>query len=87
MALSAQSTNLAELARWSCETYGDTDAIRDGDVAITFSELGDLSRQAAAALVAAEVKPGDVVAIWAPNCWQWVVMAMACHAPEPCYFR
>ena len=76
MTLSAQSTNLAELARWSCETYGDTDAIRDGDVAITFSELGELSRQAAAAIVAAEVEPGDVVAIWAPNCWQWVVMAM-----------
>ena len=27
----------------------------------------------AAALIATGIEPGDRVAIWAPNCWEWVV--------------
>ena len=76
MSLSPQSTNLAELARWSCETYAEVVAIRDGDTSLTYAELGEVTRKAAAAMIASGVGPGDVVAIWAPNCWQWLVASM-----------
>ena len=76
MSLSPQSTNLAELARWSCETYSEVVAIRDGDTSLTYAELGEVTKNAAAAIIAAGVGPGDVVAIWAPNCWQWLVASM-----------
>ena len=81
MSLSPQSTNLAELARWSCETYSEVVAIRDGDTSLTYAELGEVTKNAAAAIIAAGVGPGDVVAIWAPTVgsgsWhQWVSVAL-----------
>ena len=52
MSLSPQSTNLAELARWSCETYSEVVAIRDGDTSLTYAELGEVTKNAAAAIIA-----------------------------------
>ena len=46
MQLSPQSTNLAELARWSCETYSEVVAIRDGDTSLTYAELGEVTKKA-----------------------------------------
>ncbi|MEW5812617.1 MAG: 3-((3aS,4S,7aS)-7a-methyl-1,5-dioxo-octahydro-1H-inden-4-yl)propanoate--CoA ligase FadD3 [Actinomycetota bacterium] len=46
---------------------------------LTFAQLRAEVRQAAAALVAAGVEPGDRVAIWSPNTWHWVVACLAIH--------
>lgn len=40
---------------------------------LTYGELQARVDQLAAAVVAAGVQPGDRVAIWAPNCWEWIV--------------
>ncbi|MCP5030794.1 MAG: AMP-binding protein, partial [Actinomycetia bacterium] len=70
------ATTLPELIRWSTSTYADGDAIRDGDMTLTYHQLGIEIDRAARALVQSGVLAGDAVAVWAPNCWQWVTAAM-----------
>ncbi|MCB0970477.1 MAG: FadD3 family acyl-CoA ligase [Acidimicrobiales bacterium] len=52
---------------------GDREAIVDGDRRWSWRELGEQVERATAAYVAAGIEPGDRVAIWAPNCAEWVV--------------
>lgn len=66
---------LAEAA----EHYADREALIDGDMTFTFTELATAVEQAALALLASGVAKGDRVAIWAPNCWEWAVVALATH--------
>jgi acyl-CoA synthetase (AMP-forming)/AMP-acid ligase II len=56
-------------------TRGETPAIHDADVVVTWAELERIARRAAAAYIAAGVEPGDRVAIWAPNVWEWIPAA------------
>jgi acyl-CoA synthetase (AMP-forming)/AMP-acid ligase II len=44
---------------------------------LTFAELRDEVRRAAAALIDLGVAAGDRVAIWSPNTWHWVVACLA----------
>jgi acyl-CoA synthetase (AMP-forming)/AMP-acid ligase II len=53
-------------------------AIVDGDTRISYAELAQWMQQVAAGLHARNLGPGDMVAIWAPNSWQWVIGALAC---------
>ncbi len=74
--------SIPELIRWSTDTFADRDAIRDGgtpdgDTVLTYRELGQRIDRAARAMVAQGVEAGDTVAVWAPNCWQWVVAGLA----------
>jgi len=43
----------------------------------SFNELADRVEATARGMVAAGVQTGDAVAIWAPNCWEWVVALLA----------
>ena len=56
---------------------GDAEAVVDlsvvPEVRISFDDLAERSRALARSLVAVGVEPGDRVAIWAPNTWEWVV--------------
>ena len=56
--------------------FGDAEAIVDGDVRLTYRQLRDWVRRLAAAFVDGGVRPGDRVAICAPNTWHWVVAAL-----------
>jgi acyl-CoA synthetase (AMP-forming)/AMP-acid ligase II len=49
------------------------------DRALTFADLRDEVRRAAAAMIALGVSTGDRVAIWSPNTWHWVVACLATH--------
>jgi len=49
------------------------------DRTITFAELRDEVRHAAAAMISLGVNTGDRVAIWSPNTWHWVVACLATH--------
>jgi HIP---CoA ligase len=53
-------------------------AIVDGDVRLTYAELARRMHEVAAGLYASRLSRGDVVALWAPNSWQWVVSTLAC---------
>jgi HIP---CoA ligase len=44
---------------------------------LTFAQLRDEVRRAAAAMIDLGVRAGDRVAIWSPNTWHWVVACLA----------
>jgi len=66
----------ALIERAACE-FADAEAISDGGMSMTFAELGIRVDESAAALVRSGVDPGDTVAVWAPNTWEWVVAALS----------
>ncbi len=57
----------------------DHDALVTPDKSLTYGQLRDEVRHAAAAIVDLGVAAGDRVAIWSPNTWHWVVAALAVH--------
>jgi acyl-CoA synthetase (AMP-forming)/AMP-acid ligase II len=65
--------SIPALTAAAADRFGEQLAIRDGDHRVTFSALDREARTFAAALVASGVNPGDRVAIWAFNSYEWVV--------------
>ncbi|RDH78635.1 fatty acid--CoA ligase family protein [Mycolicibacterium moriokaense] len=49
------------------------------DRRLTYAQLRDEVRTAAAAMIDLGVAAGDRVAIWSPNTWHWVVACLATH--------
>jgi acyl-CoA synthetase (AMP-forming)/AMP-acid ligase II len=47
---------------------------------LTYAELDRLRLDATRALIAMDIRPGDRVAIWAQNCVEWIVAALAIHS-------
>ncbi|MBK7777469.1 MAG: AMP-binding protein [Sandaracinaceae bacterium] len=68
------------MVRQCAATYGDALAVVDGDVSLSFVELSARVDEAAKAYMAAGIQKGDRVAIWAPNMWEWMVVAVGAHA-------
>jgi acyl-CoA synthetase (AMP-forming)/AMP-acid ligase II len=58
----------------------DRPALVDGEVTLTFVSLAGRVRAVAKALIGSSIEPGDRVAIWAPNMWEWVVVALGVHS-------
>ncbi|OBF16494.1 3-((3aS,4S,7aS)-7a-methyl-1,5-dioxo-octahydro-1H-inden-4-yl)propanoate--CoA ligase FadD3 [Mycobacterium sp. ACS4331] len=75
---SVPQTTPAVLDRIS-RTLPDHEAVITADRALTYAQLRDEVRRAAAALVQHGVAAGDRVAIWSPNTWHWVVACLATH--------
>ncbi|WEO96832.1 FadD3 family acyl-CoA ligase [Streptomyces sp. FXJ1.172] len=67
---------IPELVRWSARRYADAEAVVEGRTRITYAELGARIERAAAACLASGVETGDRVAVWAPNCLDWIVAAL-----------
>ncbi len=59
------------------DRFSDYDALVTLDRRLTFAELRDEVRRAAAAMIDLGVRAGDRVAIWSPNTWHWVVACLA----------
>lgn len=59
--------------------FGDTEAFHDGELTLSFAELVETVHQSARALIAWGVRPGDRVAVWAPNILEWIQVALAVH--------
>jgi long-chain acyl-CoA synthetase len=57
----------------SCARFGEKTAIIDASCGrrITYAEYGELIRSIARGLVSAGLKPGEVLAIYLPNCWEF----------------
>ncbi|MEU9952591.1 FadD3 family acyl-CoA ligase [Streptomyces sp. NPDC047939] len=53
------------------------EAVVDGDVRLTWSQLHAAVRAALRSLLALGIRPGDRVALWAPNSHHWIVAALA----------
>lgn len=55
-------------------------AIAEGEQRITYAALAQQIGEAANAMLAAGIEPGDRVAIWAPNSARWIVAALGAQA-------
>src|SRR5262245_59525264 len=70
---------IPELVARAVERFGDSEAVVEGEVRLSFREFADEIDTAARALIAGNVERGDRVAIWAPNIYEWAVAALAVH--------
>ena len=68
------------IVRSAAERWPHAEAVVDGDVRLTFAELGQTVSRAAGAAMAAGIQKGDRAAIWAPNSWGWIVAALGVQA-------
>jgi len=59
------------------DQFPEHDALVTPDRRLTFAQLRDEVRRAAAAMIDLGVGTGDRVAIWSPNTWHWVVACLA----------
>ena len=70
-------TSTAELLDNAAAHFGDKPFIVDDGRSVSFSELARDVRALARALVAEGFSSGDRAAIWAPNCAEWIIAALA----------
>ncbi|WP_321392542.1 FadD3 family acyl-CoA ligase [Emcibacter sp.] len=64
----------------AANNFGPAPALEEGGDVWTYAELKDRMDRAAAAFIAAGLDAGDRVAIWAPNCRDWIVAALGVMA-------
>jgi HIP---CoA ligase len=65
--------------RRAAARFPSQEALVDERARLTFSQLADAATQAARALVASGIEPGDRVAIWAPNTTEWAIAALGIY--------
>lgn len=68
------------LVQASARLFGEDDAVVDGSTRIDYSQLAARMLACGRALADRGVRPGDRVAIWGPNRWEWIVAALGVHA-------
>ncbi len=68
------------LVRAAARTYAEHPAVVDGDVTLSFAQLAERVAAVGRAFLAAGIEPGDRVALWAPNIWEWPVAALGLHS-------
>ncbi|MCL2585380.1 MAG: FadD3 family acyl-CoA ligase [Streptosporangiales bacterium] len=66
--------------RRAASLWPDAEAIVDGDQRVTFAELATEMTRAARAFAASGVRPGDRVAVWAPNSLSWIIASFGIYA-------
>jgi acyl-CoA synthetase (AMP-forming)/AMP-acid ligase II len=69
-------STIPRLALAAAERFGEGTAVEDGEVRLSFAGLAAASLRAARAFLASGVRPGDRVAVWAPNLHEWIVAAI-----------
>jgi HIP---CoA ligase len=77
--MTSQPRTIPQVLDGVAARFSDHDALVTDDRRVTFGQLRDEVRKAAAAMMALGVEPGDRVAIWSPNTWHWVVACLAIH--------
>ena len=55
-------------------------ALREEGVELSFAALDALRLKVARALIATGIQAGDRIALWAPNCHEWVAAALGIHS-------
>ncbi|QMU79466.1 AMP-binding protein [Streptacidiphilus sp. PB12-B1b] len=67
---------IPRLVQAAADRHGDAEAVAGPRTRISYRQLGERVRRAAAAVMAAGVRPGERVAVWAPNTPDFVVAAL-----------
>ena len=73
-------TTIGALVEDAAGRFGASEALVDGGMRMSFSELRDRVSEMAVALRAWGLAPGDRVGLWGPNWWEWAVAALGVHA-------
>ncbi|MDA2893768.1 FadD3 family acyl-CoA ligase [Mycolicibacterium sp. BiH015] len=66
---------IPELVASAADRFGDSEAVVDGPLRLSFAELAERIRCAAGAFADLGIEKGDRAAIWAPNSAEWIVAA------------
>jgi len=66
--------------RRAARRWPDEDAVVDGGQRVSWAELADRMTSAGRAFTASGVRPGDRVALWAPNSLDWIIAANGVYA-------
>jgi len=66
-----------ELIESAAGRFGELPCIVDGGVTLSYAELLEQVRCLAVSLLDRGFAPGHLAGIWAPNCHQWIVAALA----------
>jgi len=66
---------IPEMVLSAADRFGDAEAVVDGPLRLTFAEVVQRIRCAAGAFAELGIEKGDRVAVWAPNCAEWIIAA------------
>lgn len=75
----AIATTIPALLFSAARHHGERAALEEPGRRISYAELPDQALAVTRALIANGIQPGDKVAIWAPNCIDWVLAALGIH--------
>jgi acyl-CoA synthetase (AMP-forming)/AMP-acid ligase II len=67
---------LPGLAAWAAKHFGAAPAVLEEGRRWSFAEIYTEARKAAGAFIQTGLKPGDVLALWAPNRSEWIFAAL-----------
>jgi acyl-CoA synthetase (AMP-forming)/AMP-acid ligase II len=67
--------NIPRMVLSGADRFGDAEAVVDGPLRLSFTELADRVRVAAGAFASVGIGKGDRAAIWAPNSADWIIAA------------
>ncbi len=70
-------TTIPQLLFGQAARSPDALAIKDGPLSLNYSELAEQVKIAAGIMVEAGLSHGDKFGIWAPNCAEWIIVALA----------
>lgn len=74
-----KARTIPALVREQAERLGDSDAFVDDATTLSFADVASHSNDVARAMIASGIRRGDRIAIWAPNAWQWMVVALGAN--------
>jgi acyl-CoA synthetase (AMP-forming)/AMP-acid ligase II len=66
---------IPEMVLSAADRFGDAEAVVDGPLRLSFTELVHRIRCAAGAFASMGIGKGDRVAVWAPNSAEWIIAA------------
>ncbi|MFC5747859.1 AMP-binding protein [Actinomadura rugatobispora] len=69
--------SIPDAVRVAAARHPGREAIIEGDLRLTFARLEEVMIDAVRAAMALGVRPGDRVAVWAPNSARWILAALA----------
>lgn len=75
MTLEHSWQTIPEMVLSAADRFGDAEAVVDGPLRLTFTELVTRIRCAAGAFADLGVDKGDRIALWAPNSAEWIIAA------------
>jgi acyl-CoA synthetase (AMP-forming)/AMP-acid ligase II len=70
---------IPRVLRSAAERFPEAEAIVDGGRRSTFRETAEAVEVIERSLIASDIRPGDRIALWAPNSLDWVLMSFAVY--------